>query len=134
MSLNYKKGDIIGFRRRYFIHYGICIGNSIVVHKDKQKGHPSVRVSYINTIDGKPFVANDTYSNLASLQKENNVMIAEALSHMNDNNYNVMLNNCEHFVTEVKYGVKVSKQVQLVRNKMFIVLCTAFLLDYLQYL
>jgi hypothetical protein len=43
---------------------------------------------------------------------QRNLAVQRALSRLNENSYNLILNNCEHFKNYVHHGVKKSEQVQ----------------------
>lgn len=117
-----KPGDVIAYRRRFFTHYGLYIGNGMIVHRDKDKmdGRPQVAISPLHDVPGTISIANNEYEKNNNAMKFKRVMTDEAIrravSQVGDTEYNLITANCEHFVTENKYGSRISNQVDALRN------------------
>jgi len=124
---NIKVGDIIAFRRRFYKHYALYIGNDQVIHRDNDglfsKHKSKVKITNIYDVPGIPIIDNESYSNLKKIPTE--ITLNLALSHLDDEgDYNLFLNNCEHFVTNIKFNIKVSKQIKRIRKiGLFTFLC-----------
>ena len=115
--MNPRPGDIIGFKRMFFTHYGIFIGNGLIVHRDKSHGRPSVAISQLSDVPGSPFIANDQYTKTPGLRRiDTEEVIDKAIEKIGETDYNLITANCEHFVTQHKYNKSVSHQVSKVRN------------------
>jgi hypothetical protein len=118
MQHNYKPGDIIAFKRRFYSHYGIYIGDDKILHKDNhsrdlnifKKTNSNVSITDINSIYGIQRLANDEYKNFKALPFEESLELG--LSQVGQGNYNLLLNNCEHFVTHIRFQKKISKQIR----------------------
>ncbi|MBO4524227.1 MAG: lecithin retinol acyltransferase family protein [Spirochaetia bacterium] len=111
-------GDIIVADRKYYKHYGIYIGSNQVIHFGAEKGHelnPSrakvIKTSLKKFQKGDPLWVeeSDEYNAFDS-----DKVIALAKARLGKRGYNILTNNCEHFANECKYGVKRSRQVEIV--------------------
>jgi hypothetical protein len=108
-----QKGDILCADRGLYRHYGIYAGNSAVIHyaaREKDFG-PDVCV-HETTL--KNFIKNDKC--VAVPINGKNVFSPEetlkrARSRTGEDKYNILFNNCEHFVCWCKTGKNRSKQV-----------------------
>ncbi|KAK7504444.1 hypothetical protein BaRGS_00004310 [Batillaria attramentaria] len=128
-------GDIIEIQRGPHSHWAVYIGNQQVIHlaggedvgidvQFKQFADPT----YLFNIAGKLFktalVKVDAYANVVHrcLAKKNNSkdwkykplskseIVQNAMSRLGRHYYNVQFENCEHFATWCRYGVKKSDQ------------------------
>jgi hypothetical protein len=110
-----QKGDILCVNRGAYRHYGIYAGNSTVIHYAAAKKdfgsdvcvHETTLKNFIKNskciavpINGKNVFSPDETLN-------------RARSRIGENKYNIIFNNCEHFVYWCKTGRNVSKQVSL---------------------
>lgn len=111
-----KAGDIIAFRRLFFTHYALYIGDGMVIHRDKYAGKARVAIAHIGDIPGKISIATDTYSGVGLKRIGTDECIARAMTHIGETKYNVLTENCEHFVTEHRFDNRVSNQVRNLRN------------------
>ncbi|MDH5632887.1 MAG: lecithin retinol acyltransferase family protein [Gammaproteobacteria bacterium] len=119
-SENFRPGDHIRIRRRFYNHHGICIGNDKVVHyapppgKGVADGIGWQQVlgvdSTVNTIhetELKDFVADsDEPPRLISYDPDFSYpplkVVARACSRLGENGYNLWGNNCEHLASWCK--------------------------------
>lgn len=122
-----KMGDVIAFKRPLFTHYGLYIGNGMIVHRDKMGGRPKVAISPMYDVPGNISIANNEYEKNNMKRVATEEAIRRAVSQVGDTEYNLITSNCEHFVTENKYGSSVSNQVNALRN-IFIVSIGLFIL------
>lgn len=118
-------GDIIRIAVDQFYHFAIYLGNDEVV----QFGYPTdfkndpkdVRVmrSPIEDFLNGNFVEVRCYTKEEKKTKrKNDEVIKLALSRVGEGNYNILYNNCEHFVNDIVFGKKVSSQVDIIRQEM----------------
>ena len=118
--MEFQKGDIIEFKRTFYSHFGLCIGNGMILHKDKNGFTSRVKISGIGEIPGKPKLANDCYPKLKRVPTE--VTLELGLAQIGDPKYNILFENCEHFVTGIRFDRKMSNQVHRVRAITLLVL------------
>jgi hypothetical protein len=111
---NLQPGDAIivkehdkGFVRSLLDHYLIYLGGTVFIanYRDGVKVLdcptifqflPSMRVDRI-----RPFIGTDY---------DRRALVKRALYHPNRTNYHLIMNNCEHFVNEMQYGIAYSDQ------------------------
>ena len=111
-------GDIVVADRKYYKHYGIYIGKDQVIHFGSEEGH-----------ELNPFYAKVIKTSLKKFQKgdplwveesdeynafDSDKVIALTKARLGEGGYNILTNNCEHFANECKYGIKRSRQVEIV--------------------
>jgi hypothetical protein len=113
-----RQGDIIAFKRLFFTHYALYIGDGMVIHRDKFAGKAQVAITYLSEIPGEPYVANEQFSGLKRVSTETS--IKNAKDRIGETRYNLLTANCEHFVTEHRYNVVMSNQVRQIKS---IVIC-----------
>lgn len=111
-----RRGDHLVSVRCGYTHHGIYIGAGEVIHYsgfgDSVSG-PICRVSLEKFSGGMPTVV--TPHPLAVHDAE--ARIARGYTRLGENSYNLVTNNCEHFVNWCIYGTTSSKQVQSVFSK-----------------
>jgi len=118
----FKVGDIIAFRRLFFTHYGMYIGDGKVIHRDKHydkatKTHSfNVAISQLEDVPGRPMLAYTEWMTDSLKKVPTQLALENAYSQIGDGKYNVLFENCEHFVTSVRFKQKVSRQVRRVRT------------------
>jgi hypothetical protein len=105
-------GDIIAFEHLFFKHYGIYIGTDLVIHTDKSLGYPIITISNICDIPGKVYIANHHFNNAYFQRISPTDAIASAMNEIGDRSYNLVTNNCEHFVTHHRFNKRFSNQVR----------------------
>lgn len=118
-------GAIIRVPIEQFYHYAIYIGNDEVVqfgYPTDFKNDPSeVRVmrSPIEDFLNDKFLEVRVYNKQEKKTKRKDKEIIKlALSRVGEGNYNILYNNCEHFVNDVVFGKKESTQVDIIREEM----------------
>lgn len=97
-----KRGDHIWTHCGVFSHHGLYIGGGHVIHygKDHDKDHPTIcQVSLDNFAEGMPINRKDSLATHSI-----DAMIVRAKSRLNENSYQLIFNNCEHFVTWCRSG------------------------------
>lgn len=127
-----KAGDIIGFRRKFYSHYAFYIGSDRYIHKDISsplKFKAKVSIQTLSEIEGEPYVANYQFQNLYDDEICYIESLKIGLDSLEDKSYNILTNNCEHFVTNLKFKKKISKQVSNIKIYLMIFL---FILLYLK--
>ncbi|KAM9301746.1 phospholipase A and acyltransferase 4-like [Gastrophryne carolinensis] len=117
-----KPGDLIEFYRFVYRHWGIYVGDGYVVHLTDQEGFSSLSSALGGSAEvrkdrlevaaaGWDYKVNNKYDKKGSAypaQKIVNAALGEVGKRMN---YSVTSANCEHFVTNLRYGDSFSDQV-----------------------
>jgi hypothetical protein len=100
------KGDhlIVDRSHGLFTHHGIDIGDGTVVHY--LEGESIMRTSKEFFARGQPIRVQEY-----AVADSPDVVVKRALSRLNERDYNIVFNNCEHFVTWCKTGRQQSDQV-----------------------
>ncbi|KAM4618086.1 phospholipase A and acyltransferase 3-like [Discoglossus pictus] len=126
-----KPGDLIEFFRPFYQHWGIYVGKGYVVHLTDQKGWSSITSGF----SAKAFVRKDRVRRVACgyTYRVNNkydqkrppktpVKVVQAALELVGYNmpYSVTNGNCEHFVTELRYGDSFSDQVDDVWSQVLV--------------
>ena len=110
-------GDIIYTDRGLYKHYGVYVGGGQVIHFAGPKGH-EINASMADIIKtsipeflkgGKLFIQPDRTKN--PLPAYEIIQRAESAVGKCKGEYNLVINNCEHFANWCRYGKPVSKQV-----------------------
>ena len=108
-----RRGDHLVSMRYGYTHHGIYIGSGEVIHYsgfgDSVSG-PICRASLENFSGGMPTVVMP--HPLAVHDAE--ARIARGYTRLGENSYNLLTNNCEHFVSWCIYGTNTSEQVRSV--------------------
>jgi Lecithin retinol acyltransferase len=104
-------GDHLVTPRVGYTHHGIYIGNGKVIHYGgigKKKLGGSIRVSTLQEFSqGHGYRVKKHWFRRYSPHQT----VERAYSRMRENKYNVLLNNCEQFVTWCLFGVCSSSQI-----------------------
>jgi hypothetical protein len=135
-----KKGDIIGVDRGIYEHYGIYLGENQVIHFTSFSGNLSDNKIMITKMDHffgeqtsifvfNPYTQDKQNASLVnavalmSFENNNGIQmkhysveetISRAYGELGKNDYNLVVNNCEHFAVWCKTGVHKSFQVDRV--------------------
>ena len=108
-----RRGDHLVSVRMGYTHHGIYIGAGEVIHYsgfgDSVSG-PVCRASIERFSGGMP----TTVLPHPLAVHDSEARIARAYTRLGENSYNLVTNNCEHFVDWCIYGTKTSKQVNTV--------------------
>ena len=111
-----RKGEILEYKRcgGLFYHYAMYIGNNKVIHRDKKNifsfGH-----IYVTDLDKMVGTMKILPLQMPHVPTEQAIATALELT-TKDNTYNVLTNNCEHFVNYVRYHNRVSNQIQKIKQ------------------
>lgn len=102
----FNQGSHLVTQRHFYTHHGLYLGNGFVIEYDRQKG------VVINDLDS--FCEG---FNLSLIEHKNSPyksfeIIQRALTRVGESNYNLLFNNCEHFVNWCIEGTALSYQVQ----------------------
>ena len=121
-----KKGDIIRVAIGDIYHYGIYVSDDEVI----QFGMPPRNIKMMTATDvvvlttnidvflGGGFLEVGSMSFTEKLKaKKSDAIVDYARSRIGTGGYNILYNNCEHFVNECVFGVKKCDQVEDVRAK-----------------
>ncbi|KAM4617765.1 phospholipase A and acyltransferase 3-like [Discoglossus pictus] len=117
-----KPGDLIEFFRPLYQHWGVYVGNGYVVHLTDQEGWSSVASAFGATAvvrkdrvekvaAGCRYKVNNKYDQKRQPNPPEKVVRAALEQVGNEMPYSVTNANCEHFVTDLRYGNKFCDQV-----------------------
>ena len=116
-------GSAIRVRRTIYYHYGIYCDDSTVVHFSAKDSDGVLDYKSVKVIvtDLKRFLKDGTLETLeyddSNRPTRSPVEIVNyAFSMVGTGGYDLVNNNCEHFVYDCLYGKKESKQVDAVKN------------------
>lgn len=106
-----KSGSHLVTPRTGYTHHGIYIGNERVIHysglADGLQSGPVEEVSLSEFRSGKKL----TIKLHPDAKYSHREIIARAKKRLNEKNYNLIYNNCEHFINYCIYNIKNSEQV-----------------------
>ena len=119
-----KSGDIIRTKVSFYYHYGIFVSEDEVIQfglpndPGKQSDLIKVTVSDIYTFlsGGEIETARPTRSEALKMRSKEDV-VAIARSKIGQGGYDILHNNCEHFVNECAFGKASSSFLDDVRKK-----------------
>ncbi len=103
-----KPADHITTSRILYMHHGIYLGDEGVIHYSDSKGIEIVSLDEFRQGSGV------SVCNSLTAAFDNDEIIVRAKSRLNEDNYCLVSNNCEHFVNWCIAGKKSSHQVQTV--------------------
>ena len=125
-----RKGTIIEYKRCFglFYHYGMYIGDNKVIHRDKKHifGKGYICITELDKMIGTMKVLPLQIPHVPTEQAINNALIFH--SKESKDSYNVVTNNCEHFVNYVRYNKAISRQIQRIQKIVLFGICALFLL------
>ena len=119
-----KSGDIIRTKVSFYYHYGIFVSEDEVIQfglpndPGKQSDLIKVTVSDIYTFlsGGEIETARPTRSEALKMRSKEDI-VAFARSKIGQGGYDILHNNCEHFVNECAFGKSSSSFLDDVREK-----------------
>lgn len=116
LQASFQKGDILFVNRGLYKHYGIYAGEGIVIHYSDNNSNfgTDIRVRKVSLED---FACGNKIKVCHLDAKKYTLYSAEetlqsAYSRLGEKNYNLLFNNCEHFVVWCKTGISDSEQVK----------------------
>lgn len=118
-------GDIIRTKVRFYHHYGIFVSESQVIQfglpDDPLRSADQIKVltSDIETFlqGGELQVAEPDRATAKKMRKPDEI-VKIAMSRLGEGGYDILHNNCEHFVNDCAFGTPTSSFVQGVRDKL----------------
>ncbi|MBR4342509.1 MAG: lecithin retinol acyltransferase family protein [Lachnospiraceae bacterium] len=119
-----KKGDILRVHTGRFYHFGIYIGDEEVIHfagpdMSRLTDAESAVVrqdSLAHFSMGKPLEVRD-FSLKEKIKKRSvKKIIEEAKNSLGTGGYDIIYNNCEHFVNRCVFGIAFSTQIEELRK------------------
>jgi len=115
-----RKGTIIEYKRcgGLFYHYGMYIGNNKIIHRDKEHifGKGCICITELDKMIGTMKILPLQIPHVPTEQAINTAMQLKD----DDNTYNVLTNNCEHFVNYIRYNNRKSIQIRRIRNMLLL--------------
>lgn len=100
--------------RGFYTHHGLYVGNGEVIHYSGLSD--GLSAGPVNRVSLEEFCNGNGYSIRYHKNKMNTpeVIIARAESRLDEKSYNLIFNNCEHFVNWCIHGISGSEQVDTV--------------------
>uniref|UniRef100_A0A2C9KK88 LRAT domain-containing protein n=1 Tax=Biomphalaria glabrata TaxID=6526 RepID=A0A2C9KK88_BIOGL len=118
-KLDLEIGDIIKIHRTFYYHSALVVGNDALIHVIRTAAECKIGIeSFDIVVAGCRWEKGNDYDNIKTpLPKEQ--IFQKAVSKAGKYDYDVTKNNCDHFVTECRYGEAFSKQVNNEFKKSF---------------
>ncbi|CEQ03861.1 NC domain [[Clostridium] sordellii] len=122
-----KYGDLIFVDHGLYKHFGIYINDDCVIHYDGKLDDRFLRNMCVRQTGMDRFLAGKDNFKILNLSKNPippHEVVNHAKSHLNERNFNLILNNCEHFAYWCKTGSKKSYQVNFFVSFLLLFLLT----------
>lgn len=122
-----KYGDLIFVDHGLYKHFGIYINDDCVIHYDGKLDDRFLRNMCVRQTRMDRFLAGKDNFKILNLSKNPippHEVVNRAKSHLNERNFNLILNNCEHFAYWCKTGLKKSYQVNFFVSFLLLFLLT----------
>lgn len=122
-----KYGDLIFVDHGLYKHFGIYINDDCVIHYDGKLDDRFLRNMCVRQTGMDRFLAGKDNFKILNLSKNPippHEVVNRAKSHINERNFNLILNNCEHFAYWCKTGSKKSYQVNFFVSFLLLFLLT----------
>lgn len=122
-----KYGDLIFVDHGLYKHFGIYINDDCVIHYDGKLDNRFLRNMCVRQTGMDRFLAGKDNFKILNLSKNPippHEVVNRAKSHLNERNFNLILNNCEHFAYWCKTGSKKSYQVNFFVSFLLLFLLT----------
>ncbi|CEQ20332.1 NC domain [[Clostridium] sordellii] len=122
-----KYGDLIFVDHGFYKHFGIYINDDCVIHYDGKLDDRFLRNMCVRQTGMDRFLAGKDNFKILNLSKNPippHEVVNRAKSHLNERNFNLILNNCEHFAYWCKTGSKKSYQVNFFVSFLLLFLLT----------
>ncbi|XP_073514018.1 phospholipase A and acyltransferase 3-like [Phyllobates terribilis] len=113
-------GNLIEFDHIRYHHWGVCVGDGKVVHLTDPNGLGSfftaigavavVKEEYLK-FSPYDYKVNNKYDKKADPYPPGKIVNAARMEVGKTKRYNVLKANCEHFVTELRYGIPFCDQL-----------------------
>ncbi|XP_069121994.1 phospholipase A and acyltransferase 5-like [Argopecten irradians] len=131
------EGDLIEFPRLFYNHYGVYLGNDIIIHitpcddEDRSdsrffrskfcgitlfKPKVCVKIEPISNVENSCQARRNNEMDRCYKPLDPSKMKEKAETMVGAYDYNLFTNNCKHFAVNVRYGVKRSKQIEKNNN------------------
>lgn len=122
-----KYGDLIFVDHGLYKHFGIYINDDCVIHYDGKLDDRFLRNMCVRQTGMDRFLAGKDNFKILNLSKNPippHEVVNRAKNHLNERNFNLILNNCEHFAYWCKTGSKKSYQVNFFVSFLLLFLLT----------
>ncbi|CEO09590.1 lecithin retinol acyltransferase family protein [Paraclostridium sordellii] len=122
-----KYGDLIFVDHGLYKHFGIYINDDCIIHYDGKLDDRFLRNMCVRQTGMDRFLAGKDNFKILNLSKNPippHEVVNRAKSHLNERNFNLILNNCEHFAYWCKTGSKKSYQVNFFVSFLLLFLLT----------
>ncbi|WP_052356704.1 lecithin retinol acyltransferase family protein [[Clostridium] dakarense] len=118
-------GDIIYVNHLLYKHFGIYLSDDCIIHYDGKQDDLLLRKMCVRVTDIERFLnGKKTYKvkNIKNERYSPDEIVKRAKNEIGLQNFNIILNNCEHFANWCKTGNRKSNQVNLVLGAVFLYL------------
>lgn len=119
-----KPSQIIRTKVKFYYHYGIFISDNEVIQfgLPNDPGKPANEIKVLSTdiytfLCGGDIEVAKPDNEERKLMRSSNEIIKTARSRIGEGGYDILHNNCEHFVNSCVYGKKSSSFLDSVREK-----------------
>ncbi|CEJ74003.1 NC domain [[Clostridium] sordellii] len=122
-----KYGDLIFVDHGLYKHFGIYINDDCVIHYDGKLDDRFLRNMCVRQTGMDRFLAGKDNFKILNLSKNPippHEVVNRAKNHLNERNFNLIFNNCEHFAYWCKTGLKKSYQVNFFVSFLLLFLLT----------
>lgn len=118
-------GDIIYVNHLLYQHFGIYLSDNCIIHYDGKQDDLLLRKMYVRVTDIERFLNGKKNYKVKQIKNRNyssDEVVKRAKSKIGSQDFNIILNNCEHFANWCKTGNRKSNQVNLVLGAVFLYL------------
>lgn len=118
-------GDIIYVNHLLYQHFGIYLSDNCIIHYDGKQDDLLLRKMYVRVTDIERFLNGKENYKVKQIKNRNyssDEVVKRAKSKIGSQDFNIILNNCEHFANWCKTGNRKSNQVNLVLGAVFLYL------------
>ncbi len=103
--MKFSKADHLIVERTLYTHHGLYIGDNQVIHYLREEG---VKIATLDEFSESQKITKREYPQCFDADKA----VSRAKSRLDETDYSLFLNNCEHFVSWCKTGNSESQQVK----------------------
>lgn len=122
-------GDIIYVNHLLYKHFGIYISDDCIIHYDGKQDDLLLRKMCIRDTNIERFLNGKGSYKVKQFKNEKyspNEVVKRAKNEIGSKDFNLILNNCEHFAIWCKTGNKKSSQINLTLNIVLLYLLSGF--------
>lgn len=109
-------GDVIYVKHLLYKHFGIYLSDDCIIHYDGKQDDLLLRKMCVKITNIERFLNGKDNYEVKQFKNEKysaNEAVKRAKNEIGSKNFNILLNNCEHFAIWCKTGNRKSNQVNL---------------------